>query len=258
MKRRSFLVLAALACAAAAYGNTRQLQQDEFDTGLLRVEEALYLGRTVPDVAVLTEQGAHKLSALIAAEPAILLFAYYGCGHACPLTIRNLAAALSGVGSSAYRVVVLSFDANDTVETMRRASAALGAEPAGWTFGLLSEEDISRLTRSVGFRFLYSERDRIFVHPSVLVFLSPAGEVMRYLYGSEPRARDLELSLIASRNRAPRLNEFVDMIKLTCFQFDAERSRYVLHPAVVLGGLGLGLLGVTGLIAFTYKPKGGA
>lgn len=259
MSLRLLVMLAALACAAPASSNTHPLQQDEFDTSLLRVEEARYLGQTVPDVAVITESGTEKLSALIAARPTILLFAYYTCGHACPLTIQNLSRALSTVESPEHRVVVLSFDSNDNLETMRHARSMLEKEPAGWTFGLLSNEDSERLTNSVGFKYFFSERDQIFVHPTVLIFLSPEGKVMRYLYGIEPTARDIELTLIASRDRAPHLNEVVDMLRLTCFQFDATRSRYALHPALIFGGVGLGVLGVTGLIAFAYKPvpKGG-
>ena len=64
---------------------------------------------------------------------------------------------------------------------------------------------------------------------------------MRYLYGSEPRAEDIELALIESRNRVQRLNEWVDMLKLTCYRYDPARSRYVLHPTLIFGGIGLGL-----------------
>jgi protein SCO1/2 len=253
-------MLAVLVCAAPASSNTRSLQQDEFDAALLRVEEALYLGQTVPDVTVITESGTKNLSALLDAQPTILVLAYYTCGHACPMTIQNLSRALSDVRSPEHRVVVLSFDANDNLETLRHAKSMLGQEPANWTFGLLSQEDSERLTSSVGFKFFFSERDQIFVHPTVLMFLSPEGKVMRYLYGTEPRARDIELSLIASRDRAPHLNEIVDMLKLTCFQFDATRSRYALHPAVIFGSVGLGVLGITGLAALAYKPavKGGS
>ena len=50
-----------------------------------------------------------------------------------------------------------------------------------------------------------------------------------------------------------RLNDLVDMVKLTCYRYDPARSRYVLHPTVIFGGIGFGVLGATGLIAFAYK-----
>ncbi len=69
----------------------------------------------------------------------------------------------------------------------------------------------------------------------------------------------MELALIESRNRSPALNEIIDMVRLTCFQYDASKSRYVLHPTIIFGGAGFGLLGFVGLVAFAYKkdPEGG-
>jgi protein SCO1/2 len=252
-------MIAAFSIALPASSNSRRALEDEFDHALLRVQEELYLGRTVPDVTVVTESGNSSLSALVSGQPTVLMLAYYTCGHACPLTIQNLARVLPTEGMPEHRVLVMSFDANDSLETLRHARSTLEHEPENWTFGLLSNESSALLTSSVGFKFFFSERDQIFVHPSVLIFLSPEGEVMRYLYGTSASARDIELALIESRNRAPRLNEFVDMVRLTCFQFDAARSRYVLHPAVIFGSVGIGILALTGLVTLAYKPtpKGG-
>lgn len=248
------LAAAAVLLAAPAAGNNRLALQDEFDPALLRIAEEQHLGRVVPDVAIVTESGTERLIASMHEQPTILVLAYYTCGHTCPVTVQSLARVLPIADAPKHRVLVLSFDANDDLDTLRHVKSTLEQIPANWTFGLLPDQDITRLTESVGFRFFFSERDQIFIHPAALVFLSPRGEVMRYLYGSEPAVRDIELALIESRDRAPRLNELVDMVRLTCFQFDASRSRYVLHPAVIFGSLGIGILGFTGLLALAYRP----
>lgn len=239
-------------CAAAVGALDRA---GDFDTGLLRIDEAAYLGRAVPDVVVNTEAGSVPLRELMAGEPTILLLAYYGCGHSCPIAMRNLNGLEIDTDPAAYRVLVLSFDVKDDLESLRAARGALGEIPSNWTFGLLGEEEGRLLTEAVGFRFFFSERDQIFVHPAVLVFLSPEGEVMRYLFGTEPRPRDVELALAESRNRRPRLGEIVDMLALSCFQFDAERSRYVLHPALIFGAAGIALLGLVGLVALASRKN---
>jgi len=250
-------VLVWIAPATASYN--RIALHDAFDPALLRIEEGRYLGQPVPDVQVVTESGPARLHGLIADRPTILLLAYYTCHGPCPTTIRSLARTLRSLEGPEHRVVVLSFDPNDTLENLRHVKSTLGQVPDSWTFGLLPPEERARLTQSVGFTFFFSERDRTFVHPTVLVFLSPKGEVMRYLYGTEPRAQDINLALIETRNRVQRLNEFVDMVKLTCYRFDPARSRYVLHPTLLFGSIGIGVLGMTGLVAFLYKRdfKGG-
>ncbi len=232
---------------------------DQFDTSLLRVDEARHLRTSVPNVTVLTADGPRELYDLIDEKPTIVQLAYFTCAHTCPITLHNLAHLDVDASSSDYQMIILSFDVNDTVETMHAVQSTLDQVPENWVFGLLPAEDITRLTESVGFNFFFSERDQTFVHPAVLVFLSPQGEVMRYLYGIDPRREDVELALIESRNRSPVLNEIVDMVRLTCFQYDASKSRYVLHPTVIFGGAGFGLLGLVGLVALAYKkdPEGG-
>lgn len=253
---RALAIVCALLVAAPTMANyNRPPSQDALDPTLLRIDEGRYLRQVVPDVRVLTETGSTRLYELIADRPAILLLVYYTCYGTCLPTIQNAARSLRTVSSPEYRVVVLSFDRNDTLANLRDAKFTLDHAPDSWTFGLLSQEDIERLTEAVGFRFIFSERDKAFLHPNVLVFLSPQAEVMRYLYGSDPRGEDIRLALVESRNRVQRLNELVDMLKLTCYRFDPARSRYVLHPNLIFGGIGLGVLGVTGLVAFAYRSR---
>ena len=260
MTIRALALAAALAAAAPAAAHYhRPALQDAFDPALLRIDETRYLGQPVPDVEVMTESGPARLHSLIAERPTILLLAYYTCDGACLTTIQNLARVLRAVDGPEHRVVVASFDANDSLENLRHVKSTLDRVPDSWTFGLLPREESARLTQSVGFTFFFSERDRAFIHPSVLVFLSPKADVMRYLYGTEPRAQDIELALIETRDRVQGFNDLVDAVKLTCYRYDPARSRYVLHPTLIFGGIGLGVLGMTGLFAFSCKrhSKGG-
>ncbi len=258
MRAAPAILLASLLAAGPAQGasvNTmRDLERsDRLDTALLRVDEMEHLGKRVPDVQVITADGARSLHELMAGKPTILLLAYYSCGHTCPATIRSLADLQLDEARDDYQVVILSFDPADELAGMQGVAGSLDGVPDNWTFGILPEGENVRLTESVGFRYFFSERDQLYVHPAVLIFLSPEAEVMRYLYGAQPRASDVELALIESRNRAPRLNEFVDMLKLTCFQFDSSRSRYVLHPTIIFGTAGFALLGLVGLTTLASR-----
>lgn len=257
---RALIALLLLSWAAPAEaGYNRPALRDAFDPDTLRIEEGRYLSQAVPDVAVRTGSGTARLHELIGGLPTILILAYFTCHGPCPTAVRNLLEAVRPLQGEDFRVLVLSFDKNDTPETMARVKEAIGPVPASWTFGTLPPDEIPRLTQAVGFTFFFSERDQAFVHPTVLTFLSPAGEVMRYLYGTDPRLQDIRLALIEARNRVRRLNELVDMATLACYRYDPARSRYVIHPALIFGGIGLGVLGVTGIVSFMYgrSPKGG-
>lgn len=253
LKHQLTALIIALIWSGSAWAFNDAYRRDVLDSNVLRIDEGRHLGTTIPDITVTTQTGSQPLSSLMAEMPTVLVLSYYTCGHTCPVLIKNLSVLPIDTPRSDYRVVVLSFDENDSLETMAHLKAGLGTVPANWTIGILSGSESKRLTEAVGFRFFFSERDQTFVHPTVLVLLSPQREVMRYLYGAEPRQGDVELALIESRNRAPRLNDIVDMFKLTCYHFDGSKSRYVLHPSIIFGSVGLGVLGIAGLAALASK-----
>ena len=229
----------------------------DFDTNMLRIDEGKYLGTTVPNVKIRTGDGQSDLFSLIGDDPALVLLAYYTCGHTCPAGIQSLSDLSIDLPETTYNVIVLSFDKDDTPMTMNHVESSLDTVPDNWTFGLLPEQASKELTDALGYHFFFSERDQTFVHPAAVVFLSPQGEVMRYLYGTDLSSDDVELALIETRDRKPRLGELVDMVKLTCFQFDRSKSRYVIHPALIFGGAGIGVLGLAGIAALTYKKEEG-
>ncbi|MBI5379514.1 MAG: SCO family protein [Nitrospirae bacterium] len=254
------VVLAFLLMALPSLSEARSVPlQDAFDPGLLRIDEGRYLGQKVPDVGVITETGPARLSQLIAGKPTILLLAYFTCHGPCPATVQNLAQTVQPLEKEEFAVIVLSFDQRDTPESLEKMKANAGAGASHWTFGLPEQGEIERLTGGLGYKFIFSERDQTFVHPTVLIFLSPQGEVTRYLYGTAPQLRDIRLALIEAKKGEARLSDIGDLALLACYQFDPARSRYALHPALLFGAIGLGLLGVTGLVALMYGrfPKGG-
>ncbi len=228
-----------------------------FDANVLRVEEGRYLGTTIADVPVTTAAGSESLLDLADGKPLILALVYYGCGHSCPVTLRHLA-GLELENRGEFKIMAASFDQADTLDSMattRQGLSSPGVNDSAlenWVFGLLDENAAIRLSESVGFNYFYSEQDQVFAHPAVLVFVSPQGRITRYLYGT-PESRDINLALLESKEGLPRPGDVLDMFKLSCFQFDETRSRYVLHPTVIFGGAGFGVLGLVGILAFTSR-----
>lgn len=225
----------------------------DVDPALFRVEEAQYLGTRIPDVSLRTPDGDRSLRAALHGAPGILVLGYFGCQGVCPTTLRMLAESLREVRRP-HRVFVLSFDSRDRLETLAAARAQLEPAPADWTFGLMSPPDADRLTAALGYRYRFLERERVFAHPNVLVFVSGEGRVTRYLYGPAPRRRDVELALTESADGITRAGDAVAVLALVCFTFDPTRSRYVLHPLLAFGGAGLGVLAVAGFAALAWRP----
>lgn len=252
--RLAVLLAAASLATAAAAARTELGIHSTIDPTLTRIDEARHLGTRVPEVTLLTEEGPRPLIEPQTDEPVLLLLGYFGCRGVCPATLQLLARTIGGLRSP-HRVVVLSFDTRDTLETLRAARAGVGAAARGWTFGLLPAQDAARLTEAIGYRYVFVERDRVFVHPNVLVFLSPDGRVVRYLGGAQFERGDVELALAEARAGTPRAGGLIEALKLACYAFDPSRSRYVLHPVILFGGAGLGMLAVAGLATAAFRPE---
>ncbi|RMH80439.1 MAG: SCO family protein [Acidobacteria bacterium] len=226
----------------------------EQDVSVVKIQEDLYMGKEVPDVKVKTFNGEVSLRGFTAGKPTALLFAYYTCDTVCPITAGNLYKVSKGLPQE-YRYVVLSFDERDNLQTMEnftRKNFGSSELPHNWLVGLLQKEDIKKLTQSVGYKFYYIDRDRIFIHPNVTIFLSPEGKVMRYLYGAFLRERDISLAFVDAQREKPTINNLVDLAILACYRYDHSRGRYSVDPTLIFAGMGLLGLFATLTLAYIY------
>lgn len=224
----------------------------EQDVSVVKIQEDLFIGKEVADVRVKTLSGEVRLKEFIEGKPTALLFAYYTCDTVCPITAENLYKLSKNLPKD-YRYVVLSFDERDNLNTMKefmQKNFRTTNLPDNWLVGILSKEDIRAITQSVGYKFYFIDRDKIFIHPNVTVFLSPEGRVMRYLYGTFLRDKDISLAFVDAQREKPSINNIVDLAILACYRYDHTRSRYVIDPTLIFAGIGI--FGVIGTFTLAY------
>ena len=252
MMRVLVLLLLTGYALATVVGGVQAFRKDFFDPSTLKIDEGKYLGNFAANVEILLEDGTkRKLYELLKGKPNILLLSYYTCEGSCPLRIDNLNRLIkeTSLKERDFRVLVLSFDERDTLETLRRFKESHGPFTKHWVFGIIPKESIRTLTESVGFKFFYSERDKTFVHTNVYIFLSPEGRITRYLFGIAPKERDVRIALTETMSGKVTLGSIVDLALLVCYTYDPSRSTFVINPAVLFGGLGFALFGGVILVA---------
>ncbi len=239
---------------ANAVGAGNVIREDFFDPSLLKIDERKYLGGFVSNTDLILEDGSRvKLYDLLSDKPTILLFSYYTCEGSCPIRIDNLNKLIKSSRSLKNRdfnVLVLSFDKRDSLQTLKKFKEAHGPFTPQWIFALIPEESIETLTGSVGFRFFYSERDKTFVHSNVYIFLAPDGRITRYLFGINPKERDIRISLAEAEGGKITANSVIDLALLVCYTYDPSRSTFVVNPTLIFGGIGLSSLALVVLLAF--------
>lgn len=234
---------------------------------LLQIDEAAHLGDPLPrELSLIDAQGREFTVADMFGKPVILLFSYYTCDGTCPTINKNLRKALARIDrfriGEDYRVLTVSFDKQDTFADAAHFAHMAEIPPemqSGWRHAVLKrpETDIDTLTRGVGFNFFWSRADKVFLHPNVVVFLTPDGRVARYLYGINIDAETVKLALIdADWGRISNTTQLIDILSGVCYSYNFKEGRYNYNYSVLFGGLSM-LFGVSLVIFSTtgFKSK---
>ena len=237
--------------ALAAYGNVNS--NSDVDPEVVKVKEKEFLGvKVFGGYQLIDSTGkTFTLKEYQAGKPMVLALSYYSCDGSCPVLNRNLKTTLSGVDDwkigKDFKVLTVSFDQHDNSETLRKFLDYADFKkdlPEGWAFTNLKDgEDIKRLTDSIGYRFFWSPRDAMFLHPSVYVMLSPEGRVTRYLYGASISPEDMEISLTKALEGKTSEANVINFIVGACYSYNYQDGKYTInYPLfIALGALTLGL-----------------
>lgn len=254
MKTLAAILLLAAASQALAVGVPTA--GSAFDPAVMRIDEPRHLGsRLAGDTPLRDAEGRDFRLADILGKPVILMLSYYGCDGSCPTMNHELARVLEKVDrfriGRDYRVLTVSFDARDTAGSaagfLDRTGAVPPALKPGWRHAVLPRGDVQEFSNAVGFRFFWSDGAKAFLHPNVLVFLTPEGRIARYIYGFRLDAKTVELALTdADWDRISNSAAVFDMLAGVCFSYNLAEGRYQWNIPL-LAGIGSLALGVTAL-----------
>jgi protein SCO1/2 len=191
-------LLGLAAVAAAALPGAAALAQTA-----LPPDESKTLGRRVADAELLDENGRVLTVSSLAGKPLLVSPIFTRCLHVCPRITASLKQAVAEVGEPGqdFNVLSVSFDTRDTQEDLQRFRQRLEL-PEAWKLTRASSEKLLPFLDSLDFHFL-SAADGSFVHPSLVVFLSPELEIAKYLYGVDYRAGDVRAALERARGGRP-------------------------------------------------------
>jgi protein SCO1/2 len=162
------------------------------DNGSVGIKEMT--GKYVPlDLTFQDEKGKEVISRDIFNKPTILTLVYYSCDHICPQMLEGLGIALDKLALEPgrdYGVVTISFDEGDTpkiAEQVKKNYIGLihrkSLSEDSWRFLTAKRNNIKSLTDAVGFHFRVDMHG--FIHPALLIILSPHGKIARYIYASK-------------------------------------------------------------------------
>jgi protein SCO1/2 len=215
------------------------------------------LGEQVPlDLTFVDEQEQLvELGSYLGTRPVILTLVYYECPMLCSLVLNGLVGALKAVPfdlGTEYDILTVSFDPGEKPRLARINKTNYLREyhledaADGWHFLVGDEENIRRLTESVGFRYTYDAETDQYAHAAGIMVLTPTGQIARYFFGVEYSPRDIRLGLVeASENR---IGSVVDQVLLYCYTYNPTSGTYA-ATALALVRLG-GVVTIIALVVF--------
>ncbi|MGC8964368.1 MAG: SCO family protein [Brevinematia bacterium] len=227
-----------------------------FDPRIMLIDEKKYIGTFLPNVSIIGEDGkTRKLYDIINNKPTIMTLIFYDCKTGCPLIIHSLAEITSKIKRD-FNVLVLSFNKDDNTNILIEFKKEhLHHIDNRWKWGTMEEKDIETLTKSIGFRFFYSKKDETFVHPIVLIFSSPEGKIVRYLFGSNPKKDTVDIAIKEASISKFSFNSLIDLAFLVCYTYDYKSSSYQMNIIPYIGLLGIIFISLAIVLSLIYKKK---
>jgi len=244
MKRKLFAIIAFLLFGSPLFSQVFTEQEIGIDE---------HLNDTIPlHLQFFNERNeVIKLDDLIDG-PTVLAFVYFNCPSICNPLQEGLAEVIEKVDlelGKDYKVITISFDYRDTpeqaVKKKRNFTTKIGDEKAKhWYYLTADSSTITQILGSVGYKIKVAGLD--YIHPSVLVVVSPAGKITRYLYGIRFMPFDLKMAVIEAQKglSRPTVNRILEF----CFSYEPEGRKYSLQVTKVVGTLTLIILGIFFLI----------
>ncbi len=222
------------------------------------------LGADLPvDAAFVDETGTpHKLGDFISDKPVILTFNYSDCPMLCSVQLGGLVDAMLQMDwtlGREYEVITIGLDPGETVkrsqdtkanylERYTRADAA-----KGWHFLRGTEADIKRVADAVGFGYHYFEPRKEYLHPAVLILVSPQAHVSTYVYGTLYDPIVLRDKLIGAG--VGEVSEALERFILSCYHYDAPTGNGAIVAKIMRYGGLVFVFGLVGALAMLGRRR---
>ena len=187
-----------------------------------------------------------KLAEMFDGErPVLLLFVYFDCPLQCPYTMQQTQVALNElhgkydwIAGEQYRLLVMSFDHNDTPRSANQQREALllglNFEPlkGGLEFWTGTPQNIRTVADAAGFYYRYLPEIDEFSHVSSLIYVRPDGTIHNYMKGFPFPAPQMRLGILeASEGKQGTVFEQVLQF---CYSWSDSEGKYTLQAMRVM------------------------
>ena len=248
----SLLLLGLLAASTAAQATKPALLND------VGIDQKL--GAQIPADLTFTDETGKivRLSDYFTGQrPIVLSLVYYNCPMLCTMSLNDQTRAMQAMPlnpSTDFEIVTISFDAREGTDLAAAKKKRYIHEyhkpgaASGWHFLTGNEENIRKLTETVGFRYTWDPKYNQYAHAAGLMVLTPSGKISKYFYGVDYSSKDLRLALVEASEG--KIGSPVEQMILYCFTYDPATGKYSL--AILRLMRGFAVITAVGLATYMF------
>ena len=158
-------------------------------------DEALTLGRNLPETALTTDGGRQIQLSALTGKPLIISPVFTSCRHTCTPITRSLSKATQSLKAKGmdFRVLTLSFDPEDRVDNLRALRDSLNLPPE-WTLAIADDVNRAQILKALDFHTLRLEEGG-FAHPNLVAVVDRNLKIVQYVYGVDFKPEQIERAL---------------------------------------------------------------
>ncbi len=201
------------------------------------------LNTTLPDVKLLDSYGKTvSIKEIIGGKVLIISPIYTRCQTACLLitdSVMSVVDKVEGLGVN-YNVLTLTFDPDDDQKQMEkfRNTWQLDNKP-GWTVAGGGKGEVEKLLKALDFQYTLDGETGEFLHPNLLIVITPMGKISKYIYGVNYDEKNVRLSILAAKKEGSSLT-LTEGVLLWCYRYDPLTGKYIFDWGLVcelIGGI---------------------
>lgn len=227
-----------------------------------------HLGAYLPlDLRFTDSDGNSVLLKNLINKPTIIDFVYYECPGICsPLMteVAHVANSSDLKPGTDYQIISISVDETETYQIAEKKKKTFISlidskqfPDSAWRFLTGDSLSIDKLTKTAGFMFKRTGRN--FIHTGVLIFVSPQGEICRYLYPDYSQTRGFgilpfDFKMAVLETSQGKKTPVIGRVLQFCFSYDPQGKTYVFNILRIFGaGILLGV--IVFIVIIKVKPK---
>lgn len=206
-----------------------------------------HLGEMVPlDLTFINEKGESvTLEKLMDGKPTMISLNYFRCAGICTPQLDDMAKMLGRLNlaeNTDYKVLTIGFaeDEGHELAAAKRKNMLSSIQrhfvQDAWHFVIGENNSSGILAHKVGFTYekTVSPAGVVdYIHPAVLIMLSPEGKITRYLNGIEQLPFDVKMALMEAGEG--KIGPTIAKNLLFCFAYDPKAKTYIFKWEKIAG-----------------------